>query len=188
MSYERHLRLQVLIQSVPILTKIGFRGKTVVRLFSVRFDEHVFSDYGVTHGMEDWRTDEKFGIFASWGRGDAWKKKFILWANSKGSHPVRNKEPSPVVACTENAVTEKCNKEGICRRAGLIWSTPKTCCVFFFLYFADRASQYIYLNINQLDALNFIMSLFHASTCFEHKYSPLGGQNCTIQPLVSSHL
>ena len=36
-------------------------------------------------------------------------------------------------------------------------------------YFADRASQYIYLNINQLDALNFIMSLFHASTCFEHK-------------------
>ena len=37
-----------------------------------------------------------------------------------------------------------------------------------FLYFADRASQYIYLNINQLDALNFIMSLFHTSTCFEH--------------------
>jgi len=31
-----------------------------------------------------------------------------------------------------------------------------------FWYFADRASQYIYLNINQLDALNFIMSLFHA--------------------------
>ena len=39
---------------------------------------------------------------------------------------------------------------------------------FFFLYFADRASQYIYRNINQLDALNFIMNLFHASTCFEH--------------------
>jgi len=28
--------------------------------------------------------------------------------------------------------------------------------------------QAICLNINQLDALNFIMSLFHASTCFEH--------------------
>ena len=27
---------------------------------------------------------------------------------------------------------------------------------------------YIDLNINQLDALNFIMSLFHAFTCFEH--------------------
>ena len=27
---------------------------------------------------------------------------------------------------------------------------------------------YIYLNNNQLDALNFIMSLFHASTCFEN--------------------
>jgi hypothetical protein len=26
----------------------------------------------------------------------------------------------------------------------------------------------VYLNINQLDALNFIMSLFHASTCFKH--------------------
>ena len=38
-----------------------------------------------------------------------------------------------------------------------------------FWHFADRASQYIYLSINQLDALNFIMSLFHAlhvsSTC-----------------------
>ena len=54
-----------------------------------------------------------------------------------------------------------------------------------FRYFADRASQYIYLNA--LDALNFIMSLFHASTCFEHKCSSSGGQNCTIQSLVSSH-
>ena len=58
----------------------------------------------------------------------------------------------------------------------------------FFFYFADRASQYIYLNINQPDALNFIMSLFHASTCFEHTCLSSGGQNCTIQPLVSSHL
>ena len=30
---------------------------------------------------------------------------------------------------------------------------------------------YLFLNINQLDALNFIMSLFHASTCFEHMCS-----------------
>ena len=45
----------------------------------------------------------------------------------------------------------------------------------------------IYLNINQLDALNFIMSLFHASTCFEHMCSSSGGQNRIIQPLVSSH-
>ena len=44
-----------------------------------------------------------------------------------------------------------------------------------------------YLNINQLDALNFIMSLFHASTCFEHTCSSSGGQNYTILPLVSSH-
>jgi len=40
-----------------------------------------------------------------------------------------------------------------------------------FLYFADRASQYMYRNINQPDALNFIMSLFRASTCFEHMCS-----------------
>ena len=33
--------------------------------------------------------------------------------------------------------------------------------------------------INQLDAQNFcfIISLFHASTCFEHMYSSSGGQN-----------
>ena len=60
--------------------------------------------------------------------------------------------------------------------------------VKIFLYFADRASQYIYLNINQIDALNFIMSLFHASTCFEHMRSSSGDQNCTIQSLVTSHL
>ena len=72
--------------------------------------------------------------------------------------------------------------------------TLKCSCMFrfttiiSFLYFADRASQYIYLNINRLDALNFIMSLFHASTCFEQKCSSSGGQNCTIQSLVSSHL
>jgi len=35
MSYERHRRLQVLNPSVPILTKIGFRGKPVASLFSV---------------------------------------------------------------------------------------------------------------------------------------------------------
>jgi len=44
--------------------------------------------------------------------------------------------------------------------------------------------------INQLDAQNFCftISLFHASTCFEHTCLSSGGQNCIIQPLVSSHL
>jgi len=32
--------------------------------------------------------------------------------------------------------------------------------MYIYIYFADRASQYMYLNINQLDALNFIISLF----------------------------
>jgi len=53
-----------------------------------------------------------------------------------------------------------------------------------FWYFADRASIYIYVNINQLDALNFMMSLFHASTCFQH----LCSISAYIQPVVSSHL
>ena len=45
------------------------------------------------------------------------------------------------------------------------------------------------LVINQLDAKNFCLtiSLFHASTRFEHMCSSSGGQNCIIQPLVSSH-
>ena len=70
------------------------------------------------------------------------------------------------------------------------WGWAKKCPkhVQLIWYFADRASQYIYLNINQLAALNFIMSLFQASTCFEHTCSSSGGQNCTVQPLVSSHL
>ena len=45
----------------------------------------------------------------------------------------------------------------------------------------------LFLNINQLDALNFIISLFQASTCFEHMRSSSGGKNCIIQHLVSSH-
>ena len=49
-------------------------------------------------------------------------------------------------------------------------------------------SHFLILNINQLDALNFIISLFQASTCSKHMCSSSGGQNCTIQPLVLSHL
>jgi len=44
--------------------------------------------------------------------------------------------------------------------------------------------------INQLDAQSFCftISLFHASTCFEHMCSSSGSQNCFTQPLISSHL
>ena len=44
-----------------------------------------------------------------------------------------------------------------------------------------------FININQLDALNFLISLFQASTCFEHMCSSSGGQNCITQSLVSSN-
>ena len=47
---------------------------------------------------------------------------------------------------------------------------------------------YLFLNIKNLDALNFIISIFQASTCFEHICLSSGGQNCIIQSLVSSHL
>ena len=35
---------------------------------------------------------------------------------------------------------------------------------------------YLFININQLDALNFIISLFQACTCFEHMCLSSGGQ------------
>ena len=50
---------------------------------------------------------------------------------------------------------------------------------------------YIFMSvINQLDAQNFCftLSLFHASTCFEHMCLSSGGQNCITHPLVSSNL
>jgi len=34
-----------------------------------------------------------------------------------------------------------------------------------------RCTFFLFLNVNQLDALNFITSLFQASTCFEHMCS-----------------
>ena len=37
-------------------------------------------------------------------------------------------------------------------------------------------SNNLFININQLDALNFIISLFQASTCFEHMCLSSGGQ------------
>ena len=53
---------------------------------------------------------------------------------------------------------------------------------------AKRRSPFnLFLNINQLDALNFIISLFQTSTCFERTCSSSGGQNCIIPSLVSSH-
>jgi len=36
------------------------------------------------------------------------------------------------------------------------------------LQICPKHVEVIYLNINQFDALNFMVSLFHSSTCFEH--------------------
>ena len=46
----------------------------------------------------------------------------------------------------------------------------------FLIFCWPYISIYLFININQLDALNFILSLFQASTCFEHMCSSSGGQ------------
>jgi len=70
-------------------------------------------------------------------------------------------------------------------------------CVMILLYChktlpgALRILKCIFISvINQLDAQTFCftISLFHASTCFEHMCSSSGGKNYISQPLVSSHL
>ena len=58
----------------------------------------------------------------------------------------------------------------------------------FLIFCWPCISIYLFININKLDALNCIISLFQASTCFEHMCSSSGGQNCIIQSLISSHL
>ena len=55
------------------------------------------------------------------------------------------------------------------------------------LHLFQISYKHLFPYINQLDALNFIISLFQACTCFEYMCSSSGGQNCTIQSLVSSH-
>ena len=85
--------------------------------------------------------------------------------------------------------------------SGDILHSPHVCFPIFFkiqllLFYFEivhvarnfRVSFFFNLNINQIDALNFVISLFRASKCFEHKCSSSGDQNCTIQPLISSHL
>ena len=47
---------------------------------------------------------------------------------------------------------------------------------------------YLFLNIKQLDALIFIISLFQASTCFQHTCSSSGGQKLhyTVSGIIAS--
>ena len=65
------------------------------------------------------------------------------------------------------------------------WLQPKHDAQFFDVLLTVHLSIFNSI-INQLDAQNFCftISLFHASTCFEHMCSSSGGQNCITQPLV----
>ena len=49
-------------------------------------------------------------------------------------------------------------------------------CPFSLIFWWPCISIYLFINIKQLDALNFIVSLFQASICLEHMCSSSGGQ------------
>ena len=68
------------------------------------------------------------------------------------------------------------------------WGLMLTCCFYFNVLLTMHLSIFISV-INQRDVINFcfIISLFHASTCFEHMCSLPGGQNCITPPLVSAY-
>ena len=55
------------------------------------------------------------------------------------------------------------------------------------LQFLSKASPLFISVINQLDSQNFFstVSLFHASTCFEHMCSSSGGQNYTASGIIT---
>ena len=58
----------------------------------------------------------------------------------------------------------------------------------FLIFCRPCISIYFFINIIQLDALNFIISLFQASTCFEHMCSLSGGQKLyyTVSGIVTA--
>ena len=65
------------------------------------------------------------------------------------------------------------------------WPSTRIC--IFLIFCWPCISIYLFLYINQLDALNFIISLFQVSTCFEHTCSSSGGQNFLIVLSQSVH-
>ena len=80
-------------------------------------------------------------------------------------------------------ITKVCSVKGSYSHNKLIISTKVN-------YFTTELTvhQYLFINIKQLDALNFIISLFQPCTCYEYMCSSSGGQNCILQSLVSSHI
>ena len=84
--------------------------------------------------------------------------------------------------------------QGWQQMAVTVWQMPDAvCAVLSSWWWKENPSETcraIISVINQLDTQGFCftVTLFHASTCFEHMCSSTGGQNCITQPLVSSHL
>ena len=85
----------------------------------------------------------------------------------------------PVSVCTvlncwwwTQRPSETCRVSGICQRDTAVctvlncwWWTQRPFETFFLIFCWPYISMYLFININQLDALNFIISLFQASTC-----------------------
>ena len=89
--------------------------------------------------------------------------------------------PLQAATCRTYVKTTLCFKINLC-------SVQLDKCKFFVINQLDAQFFFLFISvINQFDAQNFCftISLFHASTCFEHMYSSSGGQNCITQPLSS---
>ena len=130
------------------------------------------------------------GHVASTGRGGAYR---VLVGKPEGKRPIRRqglrRDNTKIIISFYYFVQQPTNAQLIENLLYCSYMFQHYCVILRELIVSTLLSYTsIYLNINQLDALNFIMSLFQASTCFEHLCSSSGGQNCTIQPLVSSRL
>ena len=101
--------------------------------------------------------------------------------------------PSNVATLEGGSCTKNMTRTGACSYSFMrfwwwVWLTPETCRVNFDVLLTVHLSIFISV-IDQLDTQKFCftISLFLASTCFEHMCSSSGGQNCITQALVSSH-
>ena len=92
-------------------------------------------------------------------------------------------EPSPLVRIKIYSYFYKtlyCRWGNYRRSPRFIWCTCTRCSAMirgtYLCFLWHYGTIYLFLNINKLGALNFIISLFQASTCFEHMCSSSGGQ------------
>ena len=71
-----------------------------------------------------------------------------------------------------------------------IWNLIFTSQTTSYVYYKHRQVNDLFININQLDALNFTISLFQVCTCFEYMCSSSGGQKLyyTVSGIITRRL